>query len=289
MRKDNMIFKISNKNNLYSAFEKVKRKKKGMGLDNQSIKDIEKNIDSILEKISIQLLNSTYRPGIAKKVLISKKGKNQKRAIFIMNNKDKIVQNAILKKIDPIFDKEFSKNSFAFRHNRSYLNALDLSIQYLNEGYIYILKIDIQSFFDEISHDMLIDKIGKKIDSKKTIIIIKRYLKQKFLYNKKFKVNKLGLLQGSAMSPLFANIYLNDLDQTLEKSSRIRFVRYADDLLILSKKKIELENILKKIAFWLNKYKLKMNLDKTSVLNINKKESFDFLGYRFKNHNIIKI
>ena len=289
MNNEDLILKIADEKNLRLAFEKIKKKNKGKGLDNQSVKDIEKNLDQVINKMSKQLLNLSYHPGVAKKVLISKKDKRNKRAIFIMNNKDKIIQNAILLKIDPIFDMKFSNKSFAFRHHKSYLDALDLVIKYLNRGYIYILKIDIQSFFDTIPHEKLLEILNKDIKNKETMIIIKRYLKQKTFYRGKFKINKLGILQGSAISPLFANTYLNNLDLLLEKEKGIKFVRYADDLVILSCEKKSLEKTLNLVMKWIRNYKLKINLEKSSVIKIYKKAEFDFLGYHFKNKRVMKI
>lgn len=289
MNNENLIFKIADEKNLKLAFEKIKKKNKGKGLDNQSIKDIEKNLDQVIKKTSKQLLNLSYRPGVAKKVLISKKNKKNKRAIFIMNNKDKIIQNAILLKIAPIFDMRFSNKSFAFRHHKSYLDALDVVIKYLNRGYRYILKIDIQSFFDTIPHEKLLKILNEDIKNKETMILIKRYLKQKTFYRGKFKINRLGILQGSAISPLFANIYLNNLDHLLENEKGIKFVRYADDLVILSYKKRSLEKTLNLVIKWIENYKLKINLEKSSVINIYKNGDFDFLGYHFKEKRVIKI
>ena len=195
--------------------------------------------------------------------------------------RDRVVQTALKDLLEPIFEKEFSDQSFGFRPNRSTKDALRELQDLLNEGYTYVVDADILGYFDNIPHDKLKAKVRKRITDNGILSLIDSYLKADILEGTDNWTPEGGTPQGAVISPLLANIYLNPLDH-LMKTRGYNMIRYADDFVILCSTKEEAREALKAINDWVKKAGLKLHPDKTKLVDATKRGGFDFLGYHFE-------
>lgn len=188
------------------------------------------------------------------------------------------MQQSIAQVLSPIFEKTFSDNSFGFRHNRSAHDALKRYQKYVEEGYTWLVDINLASYFDTVNHDMLIGMIYKEIKDIRVISLIRKYLNAGVMINGNVNPTKLGVPQGGNLSPLLSNIMLNKLDKELTKRG-LRFVRYADDCNVYVKSKKAAERVMKSITKFIEQVlKLKVNTDKSKV---DRPWRCKFLGYSF--------
>ncbi|MGL5125634.1 MAG: reverse transcriptase domain-containing protein [Fusobacteriaceae bacterium] len=269
---------ISKLDNIYDAYLKVKKKNKGPGINNTTLSDISEQEIYFLSNLSKILENNSYIPKVVKLALIKKKnGKN--REIGILCLEDRIIQNAILSILGPIFENEFLKNSFAYRKNISYIDAIEKVRKYLDEGYHYILDLDIEGFFDNIDHELLKKILTEKIKDPELIILLNRFLNQGIYYSGNIFKKKKGVIQGAPLSPFYSNIYLHKFDLLLNKSN-ITFVRYADDFLVLLKNNSNLKDVIVYIEDILSSYKLNLNYEKCRVIDFRKTGEVEFLGQK---------
>ena len=270
--------KLYRKDVLRKSWEKVKANQGVEGIDGISIEDIEKEgLESFLQDIERELKEKTYRPQPSKRVYIPKSD-GRLRPLSIPTVKDRVVQSALRIAIEPIFEADFEDCSYGFRPNRSAQQAAGEVRKLLNLGYTQVVETDIEDCFGTIPHRELLDMIAKRIVDGKILWLVKLILKAGVVTedNRIHKDTK-GTPQGGAISPLLANIYLNNIDKGWKPITKTtRLIRYADDLLILSKHKVDGYKI--KLEQMVNKLKLK--LSKTRILNANQ-EGFDFLGFRF--------
>lgn len=250
-----------------------------MGIDKVSIEDFICNLDKNLNELLKQLLSNTYIPEPVKKIEIIKEKKN--RVISICSIRDKIVQKILSIELLEYFDKIFSDKSYAYRLNKSHIRAINRTTNFINEKNTWIFKTDIKNFFDNINHQILIEKLKKHILDENIINLIHLFLKNGGFNNYDYIENIEGVNQGDIISPLLSNIYLDEMDKYLE-SKEINFVRFADDFIILAKNNFNLEEIKKNLISFLNKINLSLNNEKTYISNINK--GFEFLGVLFKNN-----
>lgn len=191
---------------------------------------------------------------------------------------DRTLQQATAQILDLIFDVSFSHNSFGFRRKRSAHDALHRALEYLNDGYTWIVDLDIEKFFDRVNHDKLISIIRKIMNEKEVLHLIRLFLRAGVMEEGVVTDNTLGTPQGGCISPLLANIYLNELGQELE-SRGLRFVRYADDVVIFVKSERSAERVMKSVSAWLEKELfLTANPTKTKVCRPTDSQ---FLGFTF--------
>lgn len=269
---------ISKLNNIYDAYLKVKKKNKGPGINNLTLRDISEEEIYFLSNLSKILENNSHIPKTVKLVRIKKKnGKN--REIGILCLEDRIIQNAILNILSPIYEKEFLEESFAYRKNISYLNAVEKVMVYLKAGYRYILDLDIENFFDNIDHEILKKILVEKIKDQELIVLLNRYLNQGIYDNGKIFKKKIGVIQGAPLSPFYSNVYLHKFDILLNKNN-IVFVRYADDFLVLLKNDLNLRETIIYIEKILREYKLNLNYEKCKVIDFLKTGKLEFLGQK---------
>ena len=272
--------KLYRKDVLMKAWDKAKANRGVEGIDGISFEDIEKEgVESFLQKIEKELREKTYRPQPSKRVYIPKPD-GRLRPLSIPTIKDRVVQSALRIVIEPIFEADFEDCSYGFRASRSAQQAALEVRKLLNFGYTQVVETDIEDCFGTIPHKELLDMIAKRIVDGKILWIIKLILKAGVVTedNRIHKDTK-GTPQGGAVSPLLANIYLNNIDKGWKPiTNTARLIRYADDLLILSKYKADGYKI--KLEQMVNKLKLSLKPQKTRVLNANQ-EGFDFLGFRF--------
>lgn len=273
----NLLKKIIHKDNMYEAFKRVKKNKGSHGIDGLTIDELQSYLEVNGVKLQQSLLDGTYEPLPVRRVEIPKDN-GKKRLLGIPTIVDRVVQQAIAQVLSPIFEKTFSDNSFGFRPNRSAHDALKRCQEYMNEGYTWLVDIDLASYFDTVNHDILIGLIYKEIKDIRVISLIRKYLNAGVMINGIVNAVTLGVPQGGNLSPLLSNIMLNELDKELTKRG-LKFARYADDCNIYVKSKKAADRVMQSITKYIEQdLKLKVNTDKSKV---ERPWQCKFLGYSF--------
>ena len=263
--------------NLNKAYKKVKSNKGSGGVDGLSVDDLLPYLLEHKESIVKAIIQGTYRPNPVRRVEIPKEPKKT-RPLGIPTVVDRVIQQSIAQILSPIYEPQFSLYSYGFRPNRSAHDALIQCQKYISEGYKYCVDMDLEKFFDKVSHSKLIEVLSRTIKDGRVISLIHKYLNAGVVEKGVFAETKIGVPQGGPLSPLLSNIMLNELDKELEKRGH-KFVRYADDCMILCKSKRAAERTLTNIvAFIENELFLKVNAEKTVVAHI---KDVKFLGYSF--------
>jgi RNA-directed DNA polymerase len=222
-------FKIS-KQAILDAWHSVRSKHGAQGLDGQTIAQFEEDLRNNLYKLWNRLSSGSYFPPAVRAVEIPKRD-GKKRMLGIPTVTDRLIQQAIAQVLVPIFDPGFSDHSCGFRPNRSAHDAVYQVRDYIKEGYRWAVDMDLEKFFDTLHHDVLMHRVARKVRDKRLLKLIGKYL----LVNGRLEKTRKGVPQGGPLSPLLANIVLDDLDKELERRGH-HFVRYADDFLILVKR-----------------------------------------------------
>lgn len=264
---------------LTQSFEQVKANKGAGGLDGESIESFEsklhENIMSLLEKLKTK----TYKAKPVKRVYIPKKN-GKKRPLGIPTIEDRIVQQSLVNVLQPKFeDLLFHSWSVGYRPNRGVQRALQIILWNIEQGYNHIYDCDIKGFFDNIPHKKLIGILKKYVSDRTVLSLIEQWLKVGHMEEGKFIHSDFGTPQGGVISPLLANVYLNELDWEWDLNG-IRFVRYADDFLLFAKSKEAIEKAAIVTKEKLKELGLEIAKEKTKVINF-KKDDFDFLGFTF--------
>ena len=272
-----LLEEILNPNNLNRAYKKVVSNKGVAGVDGITVEEefdyLKENKDRILN----QIRKRRYKPQPVKRVQIPKEN-GKMRNLGIPTVTDRIIQQAIVQVISPIFEKQFNDNSFGFRPNRSCEQAVIRALEYLNDGYEWIVDIDLESFFDTVNQDRLITIIGKTIKDGDVVSLIRKYLSAGVMEKGIVKATEVGTPQGGNLSPLLSNIMLNELDKELEERG-LNFVRYADDCIILVKSEKAANRVLASITKYIEKkLGLKVNAEKSKVTRPIKTK---YLGFSF--------
>lgn len=274
---DGLLGQILNPYNLNKGYLKVCRNKGSHGVDGlkiESLRDYLKQHGSDLIK-SIQ--NGKYRPNPVRRVEIPKDA-HSTRPLGIPTVVDRVIQQAIHQILSPVYERQFSDNSFGFRPKRSTHKALFRCKRYISEGYKYAIDMDMAKFFDTVSHSKLIEILSRTVKDGRVISLVHKYLNAGVVVNHKFERTDSGVPQGGPLSPLLSNIMLNELDKELHRRGH-KFVRYADDLVILCKSKRAGERIMNSVIKFIEEHLfLKVNRDKTSVVYFSR---IKFLGYSF--------
>jgi RNA-directed DNA polymerase len=279
---DHLLERVLSRENMRRAWKRVKANKGAPGIDNKSVEDLpeiaRKNWDSIRES----LLAGTYQPLPVLRVEIPK-ATGGTRPLGIPTVVDRLIQQAIYQVLMPIFDPEFSDHSYGFRPGRSAHNAVRKVREYIREGYRTAVDLDLSQFFDTVNHDVLMHRVARKVRDKRVLRLIGKYLRAGVMVNGRMQKTPQGVPQGGPLSPLLANILLDDLDKELERRGH-RFVRYADDFVILVKSQRAAERVKAGIQRFLErKLKLMINEDKSQVAPT---DHIDFLGFTFKGTKI---
>lgn len=276
-----LMDKICNFETLLIAWIKVRSNRGVAGIDQISIERFSNKANAYICEIEESLKTGTYKPDYVRRVQIPK-GDGQLRPLGIPTIKDRIVQTAIKMVLEPIWEKEFVCKSYGFRPNKSAHQAIAEVDRLIKMEYTHVVDADIQGYFDNIPHDGLIKEIGNKIADGKLMKLIKLFLKQGIMEGANKWKPTTGTSQGSGLSPLLANIYLNSLDQKM-KEMGFKMIRYADDFVVLCKTKEQAIEALKEIQTWMKGNKLKLHPNKTQIGNcMISEQGFEFLGYKFE-------
>ena len=275
-----LIEVILSKENLNRAYKKVVANKGASGVDGVTVEELGDYIRENREKIVTSLRNRTYIPKPVRRVYIPKDN-GKKRPLGIPTALDRTIQQAIAQPISDIYEEIFSDYSYGFRAGRSCHDAIRQALEYLNDGYEWVVDIDIEQFFDKVNHDKLIQILREQVNDSTTLNLIRKYLKAGVMENGLEKATITGVPQGSVISPLLANIYLNTLDRLWEKYRLTHgiLVRYADDTVIICKNKKSANHALNLLQYIMAKLDLKLHPVKTKIISMwDGKEGFDFLG-----------
>lgn len=272
-----LLEEILNPNNLNKAYKKVVSNKGVAGVDGITVEEEYDYLKENKDRILNQIRKRRYKPQPVKRVQIPKEN-GKMRNLGIPTVTDRIIQQAIVQVISPIFEKQFNDNSFGFRPNRSPEQAVIRALEYLNDGYEWIVDIDLERFFDTVNQDRLITIIGKTIKDGDVVSLIRKYLSAGVMENGIVKATEVGTPQGGNLSPLLSNIMLNELDKELEVRG-LNFVRYADDCIILVKSEKAANRVLASITKFIEKkLGLKVNAEKSKVTRPTKTK---YLGFSF--------
>ncbi len=270
--------KVFNLKNLYSAFHHVKKNKGKAGLDRVSIKQFEADLEKNILNIHKELKTVVYNPAPVLRVYIPK-GRKGKRPLGIPIVRDRVIQQAFRQVIEPIFEKDFSDNSFGFRPGRSCHGAIKRVEEYKKQGYRYVLDADIKAFYDTIPHKLILDRLRGKIADGWVLNSVTKMLKASVMEDGILHKTTEGTPQGGVISPLLANLVGDIIDKELERAG-YKFIRYADDFIVMTKTEKELPAALLFVKEVVEeKLGLKLSEDKTELTNF--KRGFRFLGFRF--------
>ena len=259
------------------AWQQVKANKGVAGIDDMSITDYPEFARANWAGIKASLLDGTYRPSPVKRVEISKDSGGT-RPLGIPTVSDRVIQQAMAQVLVPVFDPQFSESSYGFRPGRSAHQAVRKVVDLIGKGYPYAVDIDLAKFFDTVDHDILMNRVSRKVRDKGILSLIGKYLRAGVVVNGRLNQTSKGVPQGGPLSPLLSNILLDDLDKELEKRGH-QFCRYADDLIILVRSKRAGERVMESISRFLEKtLKVQVNRDKSKVVRA---ETSTFLGFTF--------
>lgn len=266
---------------MYAALKQVVSNKGTCGIDGITVLEIEAYIRENWKEIEKSIRERTYKPQPVLRVEIPKPNGGV-RKLGIPTVMDRIIQQAIVQVISPICEKEFSEYSYGFRPGRRAQMAIEQVLYYLNDGYEWIVDIDLEKFFDEVPQDKLMSYLHNIIKDPDTESLIRKYLKAGVMNKGQYEETRKGTPQGGNLSPLLSNIMLNQLDKELEKRE-LRFTRYADDCVILVKSENSAKRVMRSITNWIEKkLSLKVNATKSKI---TKPINLKYLGFGFWKDN----
>jgi RNA-directed DNA polymerase len=276
-----LMDKIYAPKTLVAAWQRVSANAGASGVDRMSVEMFAAQEEKYLAELSQALRTGSHQPQAIRRVSIPKAGGGE-RPLGIPTVKDRVVQTALKLVIEPLFEHEFLDGSYGFRPQRGCKDALRAVQKLLSEGNVHVVDADLKSYFDTISHEMLMDKLKRTIADGRVLKLIEDYLGQEIVREVERWIPTLGTPQGAVISPLLANLYLHDLDVEMAHAG-YEMIRYADDFVILCKTQEQAEAALERIKVWVEAHALTLHPDKTHVGNcLEKGSGFEFLGYRFE-------
>jgi RNA-directed DNA polymerase len=272
-----MIGRVISKENMTNAYNQVLKNKGAAGIDSKSVDDLLSYFNQHWKSIKHKVENGNYQPDPILGVDIPKKN-GKTRLLGIPTVVDRLLQQALHQQLSPLFEQDFQRHSYGFRPNRNAHQAVIQALKNINDGYQDIVDIDLQRFFDEVSHELLMTLIYRKVKCPLTLKLIRKFLQAPISINRKLVKRRKGVPQGSPLSPLLSNIILNELDKELEKRGH-RYVRYADDFSIYLRSKAAARRVGNSIYLFLKrKLRLPINREKSGIRRPSK---FYTLGYGF--------
>lgn len=278
MKTDNTLLeKMLSDENLGLALAQVRRNKGASGIDGMEVSELKGYLDEHLEEIKESIRNRTYKPQPVKRVEIPKSDGGV-RKLGIPAVLDRFVQQAIAQVLVPIYEPKFSDNSFGFRPNRCCEMAIIRALEYMNDGFHWVVDIDLEKFFDTVDHDKLISLVMRDVKSGEIVSLIRKFLVSGIMMDNEYKESVIGVVQGGNISPLLSNVVLNELDKELEARG-LRFTRYADDCIILVGSSKAADRVMANVSKFIeNKLGLKVNMTKSKI---SKPNEIRYLGFGF--------
>jgi len=280
MQAEGLLEQILSRENLNRAYKQVKKNKGAGGIDGMQVDELLPYLKEHREELLQSIRDGKYRPKPVRRVEIPKEN-GKTRKLGIPTVVDRLIQQGICQVLTPIFELQFSENSFGFRPKRSAHDALKKCKTNITEGYKYVVDMDLEKYFDTVNQSKLIQVLSETIRDGRVISLIHKFLRAGVMVGGMFKESSEGVPQGGPLSPLLGNIILNECDHELERRGH-RFVRYADDMIIFCKSKKAAQRTLEHILPYIEgKLFLKVNREKTQVAYIGKVR---YLGYSFYVH-----
>lgn len=263
--------------NLNEAYKQVVRKDGSGGVDGMGTGELLSYLRTHKDELLTTIWNGNYKPQPVKRVEIPKEN-GERRQLGIPTVIDRVIQQAITRQLSPIYERQFSDNSYGFRPGRNAHQAISRCQQYANEGYGYVVDMDLEKFFDQVNQSKLVEVLSRNIKDGRVISLIHKYLRAGVMEQGHYEETPMGVPQGGNLSPLLSNVMLNELDKELEKRG-LRYVRYADDCMIFCRSRRAAERVQASITRFIEgKLYLKVNREKTVVAHI---KDVKFLGYGF--------
>ena len=256
------------------AWKRVSANKGSAGVDGRSVEQTEGDLKTQWPKIRAELQSGRYRPQAVRRVEIPKPGGGS-RELGIPTVVDRLIQQALLQVLQPRIDPTFSEFSYGFRPGRSAHDAVRQAERYVQEGFRIVVDVDLEKFFDRVNHDILMDRLAKRIADKRILRLVRRYLQSGIMGNGVLMERTEGTPQGSPLSPLLANVLLDDVDKELERRGH-RFARYADDCNVYVRSRRAGERVLHSLRRLYATLHLKVNESKTAVESVSRRK---FLGF----------
>ena len=281
-----LIDQVVSRENLIRAHKRVVRNKGAPGVDGMTVDDLMPYCREHWSRIREALLNGTYQPQPVRKVEIPKPGGKGVRTLGIPTVLDRLIQQALLQVLQPIFDPTFSDASFGFRPGRSTHHAVQRARDHIAAGYRWTVDMDLEKFFDRVNHDVLMSRVARRVEDKKVLLLIRRYLQAGMMEGGLVSPRAEGTPQGGPLSPLLSNVLLDELDKELEQRGH-RFVRYADDCNIYVRSRRAGERVLDSVErFVTGRLRLHVNREKSAV---DRPWNRKFLGYTVTTHRQPKL
>ena len=276
-----LIDKVASLSNLKSAFAQVKRNKGSAGVDRVTIRMFEAHLEENLQRLSVSLQEGSYIPQAIRRVWIRKPGSKEQRPLGIPTVRDRVVQAALRNVLEPIFERDFAAQSYGFRPERGTKDALRRVAELLKAGYVHVVDADLQSYFDTIPRQPLLEQVRGKVSDSKVLGLLEAYLGQEVMESAQDWTPERGTPQGAVISPLLSNIYLDPLDHRMAQLG-YEMVRYADDFVILCRSHSEAQRALVEVEEWTTAAGLRLHPEKTRIVDATQRGGFDFLGYHFE-------
>ncbi|MEG0579628.1 MAG: group II intron reverse transcriptase/maturase [Niameybacter sp.] len=272
-----LLEKILARENVILAMKKVIKNKGSHGVDGMGWDELRTNVSKHWAEIKRKLLEGTYKPAPVRRVEIPKPN-GGKRMLGIPTVIDRMIQQAIAQELNKIYEPVFSDNSYGFRPGRSQHMAIKKAKEYINEGYKWVVDMDLEKYFDTVNHDILMERLSRRIKDKRVLRLIRKYLESGIMINGLEQASEEGVPQGGPLSPILSNIMLDEVDKELEARGH-KFCRFADDSNIYVKSQKAGNRVLKSIKKVIEgKLKLKINESKSAVDLVSKRK---FLGFSF--------
>ena len=277
MSQRNLMAAILAKDNLNTAYKQVVRNKGAAGVDGMTCAELLEHLKKHGEEIKDEVKYRLYKPLPVRRVEIPKPDGSM-RKLGVPTVTDRFLQQAVTQVLSPIFEKKFHDCSYGFRPGRSAQQAVLKATEYLNEGYNWVVDLDLEKFFDNVDHDILIALLSRTIQDGSVISLIRKFLVSGVMIGEETEPTELGTVQGGNISPLLANVMLNEFDWELNRRG-LKFVRYADDCMILVKSRKAAERVLKSVTNFLSRrLHLKVNITKSKIA---RPQEVKFLGFGF--------
>jgi RNA-directed DNA polymerase len=271
-----LMERVVERANLLAALKRVRKNKGSPGIDGMRVDALPDFLRENWERIRVSLLDGSYRPTAVKRQEIPKSGGGV-RQLGIPTVLDRFIQQSILQVLQPIFDPTFSEHSYGFRPGRKAHDAVCQAQRYIQSGRRWVVDVDLEKFFDRVNHDVLMSRLEKRIADKRLLRVIRRYLEAGIMVDGVVVRRHEGTPQGGPLSPLLANVLLDEVDRALEKSGHA-FARYADDCNVYVRSKRAGERVMEHLRVLYAKLRLKVNEDKSAVARVWDRK---FLGYSF--------